>query len=114
MSVTSPAAQVSDGCARVGRTAPGAAGRGEPGGGVGPRGACAGLRGADRRGTVQPEGFILRSQMKTGRTKRKTIPDSNVPDTKTVTGQCELAKLYVNDGSFVRGGPLLIPERKST
>lgn len=87
MSVTSPTAQVSDSCVSVRCRAPGAAGRAEPSGGVGPRGACAGLREAYRRVIVQPEGFILRGQMKTERTK-KNIPDSNIRDTKTVTGQC--------------------------
>lgn len=52
--------------------------------------------------------------MKTKRKKKKKIQSSNIEDTKTVMDQWEFAKLYVNDPSFDRGGPLLIPERKST
>jgi len=53
--------------------------------------------------------------MKTKRKKKeKKIQKSNVGDTKTAMDQCKFAELYVNDPRSDRGGPLLIPERKST
>lgn len=54
-------------------------------------------------------------KMKRGEKKeRKKMQDSNIGETKTVMDQCEFAKLYANDPSFYHGGPLLIPQRKST
>lgn len=70
-------------------------------------------------GTFIPKSLSSQSgvyppQLNENEKDKKKIQNSNIRDTKTVMDQCKFAKLYVNDHSFDRGGPLLIPERKST